>query len=120
MATMQELVEMFQEDRPADERLVLHKVVCPRCDGEGRHTNPAIDGNGITQSDREDWADDDFMEDYMAGHYDVRCEECEGRNVVDAVDALRTPHEVIVDWEGFLASYHESEMIYAMERRMGA
>lgn len=55
--------------------------VCPRCEGEGQHTNPAIDGNGLTSSDIDELGPD-FMEDYLSGVYDVRCEECNGERVI--------------------------------------
>jgi hypothetical protein len=55
--------------------------VCPRCDGTGSHTNPSIDGNGITASEMDE-AGDDFREDYLSGVYDVRCEQCRGLRVV--------------------------------------
>jgi hypothetical protein len=32
--------------------------VCPRCDGTGSHTNPSIDGNGITASEMDEAGDD--------------------------------------------------------------
>lgn len=53
--------------------------VCPRCEGEGTHTNPAIDGNGLSQ---ECVDDPDFMEAYLGGFYDVPCELCKGQRVV--------------------------------------
>lgn len=56
-------------------------VVCPRCDGYGKHTNPAIDGHGITQ-DEMDELGPDFRKDYFGGVYDVNCWCCHGRNVV--------------------------------------
>jgi hypothetical protein len=28
-----------------------HFEVCPRCEGEGSHVNPAVDGNGLTAED---------------------------------------------------------------------
>ena len=49
--------------------------ICDRCRGNGVHDNPAF-ANGISA---EDFAEDeDFRENYFAGHYDVRCEECNG------------------------------------------
>lgn len=73
--------------------------VCGRCRGKGTHTNPSIDGNGITQSDREDWADDDFMEDYKAGHYDIQCEECKGERVILVPDQERCTPSQWAAWE---------------------
>lgn len=67
-------------------RLPVKMEVCSRCEGRGTHVNPAVDGNGITA---EEWAndyDDDTREAYMSGRYDIQCEECQGANVVPAVD----------------------------------
>lgn len=59
------------------------KIVCPRCNGEGKHVNPNIDIGGI---DLEVLCEDpNFAEAYFGGRYDIQCEECNGRNVVDAV-----------------------------------
>jgi len=61
--------------------------LCPRCRGEGSHVNPSIDGNGLTA---DDFAEDpDFAESYMAGDYDVRCEECQGERVIAVPDLAR-------------------------------
>lgn len=58
-------------------------AVCPRCGGEGQHTNPAIDGNGITADEMYELGDD-FREDYLSGVYDIPCERCHGNQVVPA------------------------------------
>lgn len=55
--------------------------VCDRCRGHGSHTNPAIDGNGITRSEMGELGPE-FLEDYLSGVYDVRCERCNGLRVV--------------------------------------
>lgn len=56
-------------------------VVCPRCEGNGQHTNPAIDGHGISAEEMNELGDD-FREDYMSGVYDIRCSHCGGQRVV--------------------------------------
>jgi hypothetical protein len=63
--------------------------LCERCDGEGTHVNPSVDGNGLTAEDFDE--DPDFREHYFAGVFDVACEECHGNKVVQVVDeeALR-------------------------------
>lgn len=66
--------------------------LCPRCDGEGSHTNPAIDGNGITASEMDELGDD-FREDYMQGVYDVTCERCAGAKVIVVPDLKRCSPE---------------------------
>ncbi len=94
--------------------------VCPRCNGKGTHVNEAIDGNGITQSDREDWADDDFMEDYMAGVYDVVCSECHGQNVVAVPDEERNSPEIMEAYDEWCRDEYAYRIECEEERRMGA
>jgi len=50
--------------------------ICSNCRGHGQHVNPAVDGHGISMN--EFYEDPDFYDGYMAGHYDIRCEECNG------------------------------------------
>lgn len=56
-------------------------AVCPTCRGKGTHVNPSIDAHGITSEEMDDLGDD-FREDYISGHYDVLCAECNGLRVV--------------------------------------
>lgn len=77
----------------ADGAEVEHRLpgkfeVCHRCRGEGKHTNPSIDGNGITASEMAELGDD-FREDYVDGFYDVTCQTCHGRRVVAVADKAR-------------------------------
>ena len=62
--------------------------ICDRCRGNGTHDHPAF-SNGLTSEDFEE--DPDFREEYLAGRYDVRCEECggEGKVAVPDVPAMR-------------------------------
>jgi len=61
-------------------------AVCPVCDGEGKHVNPAIDAGGITiYDDRGDY-EPDFAEQYWNGTYDQTCTRCNGKRVVPVVD----------------------------------
>lgn len=64
--------------------------VCDRCEGRGKHMNPAIDGHGITEDEWNgpDW-DDESRETYLSGGYDITCEECKGLRVVPVVDEDR-------------------------------
>lgn len=54
--------------------------VCESCYGKGRYVNPNIDRGGLTAEDFDE-SGIDFLEGYMAGDYDITCEECEGRRV---------------------------------------
>jgi len=46
--------------------------ICPRCKGDGHHSNPSIDGNGITAEEFSEWDYEDRMI-YLQGGYDVKC-----------------------------------------------
>ena len=57
--------------------------VCSICEGRGKYVNPNIDSNGLTYSDFEDY---EFRENYFAGMYDIKCNECKGKRVVPEID----------------------------------
>jgi hypothetical protein len=103
-------------------KLPLHWVVCDRCRGEGKHTNPSIDGNGIT--DRE-WAemcyeDESFAQNYFSGVYDVTCEECDGRRVTKAVNLGAMSPEHVEAYELQQQERRRQELDNYYERRAGA
>lgn len=90
--------------------------VCARCRGEGKHVNPAVDGNGLSA---EDFAEDpDFREDYMSGVYDVVCEFCEGRRVVAVLDEEQCSAEQLAAYATHERSEAEYRELYASERRL--
>lgn len=59
--------------------------ICARCEGDGHHSNPAIDGNGITQSEWAEWEADE-REAYMSGRYDIGCKDCGSTGKLLVVD----------------------------------
>jgi hypothetical protein len=76
---MKQHVLIIELDDGTETEIPSKFEVCWRCEGQGSHVNPAIDGNGISP---EEFAEDpDFAEAYLAGHYDVRCETCHGERV---------------------------------------
>lgn len=54
-------------------------VVCPDCDGEGKHV---LHGAALTGEDIEEAGGDDFIEDMLDGVYDTACETCNGRTTI--------------------------------------
>jgi len=72
------------DDQPV--RLMWHWEVCPSCEGSG--TEDVWGTNGVTSDKWAEWTegDDDFVTDYLAGHYSKPCAECEGRRVVGMPD----------------------------------
>lgn len=78
---------LLKTGHTVERELPAKMKVCSRCEGRGTHVNPAIDGHGLTREDFD--ADPDFEEGYFSGRYDIRCEECDGRNVVAEPDFKR-------------------------------
>jgi hypothetical protein len=91
--------------------------ICDVCRGEGEHSR-AVDGDGLTQSDFDE-AGPEFMEDYFAGRYDKRCEECKGSGRVAVVDEDRLTEEERKAWEADAKWRREDAAIRESERRMG-
>jgi hypothetical protein len=102
-----------------DQEFPAKYEVCDRCQGEGRHTNPSIDGNGITGSEMQEiLADDpDFLEDYMGGKYDVTCHVCHGNRVVLVVDEESCTPEQLSEYLEREKEEYEYQMEVAAERR---
>lgn len=97
--------------------LLKKKIVCPQCEGTGKHVNPAIDGNGLSREDFDQ--DPDFEDAYFSGRYDIRCTLCDGNNVIDEViEDLDNPE--YIEWLEDQRSIQETYDIEAAERRMGA
>ena len=71
--------------------------ICCRCKGEGKHDHPAF-ANGITQSEMREMGQDG-MDSYFAGHYDVRCDACEGSGKVQVVDVDAMHETQRAQWE---------------------
>jgi RecJ-like exonuclease len=103
----------------AEEYLTVRamRIVCPCCDGTGRHVNPAIDGHGLSSDELDE--DPDFREAYFSGAYDVVCEECHGRNVVEVIDwdALTPEHAQMI--EDAAEEARASDLERLAEQRMG-
>lgn len=97
-----------------DERIPAKYKVCPRCNGYGMHTNPSVDGNGITQSEMDELGDQ-FREDYINGLYDVTCYECKGERVVKVIDREFASNEQIKLYAEMIQAQYEDEQMRKME-----
>lgn len=96
--------------------VISKRIVCDRCNGDGTHTNPNIDGNGLPD---ECVNDQDFMADYMRGVYDVSCEECKGNKIIDVIDLdYLDPRDTRAYWS-YKDEERQAEIEVAYERRMG-
>lgn len=115
---------LFFDDEGVENEVQLpaHWVICSRCDGDGKHTNPSIDGHGITSEEwAHDWTDEE-REGYLGGAYDVVCAECHGRGSrleVDEEEAKRADPTALRLYMARLKEEEAYNRMCEMERRMG-
>jgi DnaJ-class molecular chaperone len=69
---------------PEGVKPVTEIIVCPDCGGHGSHSRRDLDQSRLVDSMIED-GDDEGLERYYSGAFDVKCQTCHGRNVVQAV-----------------------------------
>lgn len=107
----------YENDRGEDVEVDLPRKyeVCPTCDGHGKHSH-AVDGNGITDSEWEEW-DHEEREDYFAGRYDQTCEECNGKRVIQVVDIDAIPEEARKQYIQYLGDIESEQRATQYERR---
>jgi RecJ-like exonuclease len=75
-------------------KLTARNEIRTRCAGDGTHD--AWEG-GMTASEMDEQGDE-FLEDYLAGHYSVPCTECGGRGVVAVPDESRANPTALAIW----------------------
>jgi RecJ-like exonuclease len=100
-------------------------VVCPCCDGHGTHLNEAMREHAYSREEFEEEFDEEMQGEYFrrGGRYDVQCEQCGGKRVVEGVDeeACSTPElkALLKIYEDQLQREAEYRREEAYERRMG-
>jgi len=97
--------------------------VCHRCNGKGIHDHESL-SNGFSMQD--DFVDQDFIEDYQRGVYDVQCSVCNGRTTCLVIDRNKVKHcstlkvqADLVLYEKIEEEYYQSLQEQAAERRAG-
>lgn len=89
-------------------------ATCSRCEGGGSHTNPSIDGNGLS----EEYMDNiDFMHEYATGMYDVQCHGCRGKKERLVVDYDNLTDAMKKEWADHMESVWRDEREAEDERR---
>lgn len=64
-------------------------IVCYVCEGRGSYVNPDIDRHGLDPSEM----DEDFIESYAGGVFDITCHYCCGTRVVLVIDRMLQCHK---------------------------
>lgn len=116
MATPKSEAPILYEEDGSEIELPWRWEICGRCHGNGSHVNPAVDG----WSRDSEWADDDFIEGYFEGRYDVRCEEGCDHGKIRVPDESRMTPALIEAWHRQLREEWEYRQEVLAERRMGA
>ena len=116
---MKTTIEIYNADTDTDDVIELPAIweICDRCRGNGKHTNHSIDGNGLSG---EILDDHEFMDDYMAGLYDIPCVPCctLGRVLVPDYSFLTNVQQQALQEQQ--QGEYEAAMEREAERRMGA
>jgi hypothetical protein len=107
-----------ENDNEVEVEIPTRYQVCSRCDGEGKHVHPGIDGNGISQEEFDN--DPDFEEAYFNGAYDVGCYTCKGERVEAVPNWDRMARDLRERYEAHLDDEAEYRAMCRMERMMGA
>jgi DnaJ-class molecular chaperone len=107
----------YTDDGEEELELPARYEVCGRCNGHGCHDHPAF-SNGITASEWRDEWDCESREDYLAGRYDVTCEECEGLRVVLEVDEWTCDPKLLEEYRADMQDRAQQEAEDASIRRM--
>lgn len=93
--------------------------ICRRCRGDGTHTNPNIDGNGIASDEMHELGPD-FTEDYLGGVYDVACSGCGGSGKNLVVDRHLADPKILAYMDEDERDLADSYAISEAERMAGA
>lgn len=111
-------VVMTKNGNQFDVMLPAKRIVCPECEGSGRTLCAGL--RGVAFSSEEMCEDADFAESYFRGDYDVKCDCCNGENVILVVDCERISQKMLER----LARQQDHEISCRMdglsERRRGA
>ena len=91
---MPETITIY-EDTDDEMHLPARWIVCPRCEGNG--TQDCFSG-GMTASELHE-AGEEFINDYVAGHYNIPCEQCNGRTTVAAVNKDQCNPAQLAAWQ---------------------
>lgn len=94
--------------------------ICDECRGNGHYANRAFDGFSSSDYSYDNpFMDQDFVDDYVAGRYDVRCGVCDGSGKVLMPDFSRCTEEQITKFNNDALDEAEMNAIQRAEMRLG-
>lgn len=105
----------------------IKKAVCFDCNGEGKTLCPGMRGHAYSMEEFQDSFNEEEQAEYfkVGGRYDVTCETCHGRNVVDEIDESACERdsklsEALSAYYAKEAEEADYQRLCQAERRMGA
>lgn len=113
------------EGEEVEVELPSKNEVCGRCEGHGTHLNPSIGSYAYSAEEfDESFPTEEDKAEYFrrGGMYDVTCETCKGKNVIQVVneDACTTEEQKghLKSYKKHLEEQEEYERECRAERRM--
>jgi len=103
------------------ETIPSKREVCPDCDGTGEHLHRGLRVGFTREEFRETFDDDESREGYFSGRFDVPCETCRGRNVIEVPDVERMTEaqlRAFEAWQGEVDVMRAIDCESRSERRM--
>ena len=109
------IVDANGDDFPVPAR----RILCPRCNGDGKVGHPAFAEQAITAEEwYSEWSEEE-RDLYLGGAYDIECPECQGRLWTLVLDEdICTPEELQA-YERHFQNLAELEAMERVERRFG-
>jgi hypothetical protein len=89
--------------------------VCACCEGQGTTTNPSMDANGLNIDELED----DQLDAYFSGAYDIPCPHCEGKRVEPVINREAAGADKLELYDEYSQDEYEAQQTYIAEARMG-
>lgn len=108
--------DYYDDKKDEEYEVVIPAIfeVCPACGGRG--ASSAYLG-AFTREDMDEQGPE-FMESYMNGAYDRRCDECDGERVIAVPDRRRGDPEDIKLYDDWVKSDYEDLAMYRAEMRL--
>lgn len=99
-----------------------HYVVCSECEGNGTHLNSSMKSHAYSMEEFNQEFDDEQSRQYFkhGGIYDVVCDTCKGKRVIEVLDdeaCVGVYHEHYEEYVKYCDEKLQYEKMYELEKR---